>query len=65
MEKTKLQKWIIHTNEELCEIISEKEGMLTDSDYDWFSCHVDDLKEILDWCTTIREAERIKKMLKG
>lgn len=64
MEKTNLQKWMDHASEELCEMIGEREGMLTDREYTGLELYLGNLKEVLDWCRTIREAERIKKMLK-
>ena len=63
MELTTLQKEIKRHEEAVCELVGEREGLLSDSEFDWLTGHIDDLKEIVDWCGTIRKAEEIKKKL--
>ena len=63
MELTTLQKEIKRHEEAVCELVSEREGLLSDSEFDWLTGYIDDLKEIVEWCATIRKAEEIKKKL--
>lgn len=63
MELTTLQKEIKRHEEAVCELVSGREGLLSDSEFDWLTGYIDDLKEIVEWCATIRKAEEIKKKL--
>lgn len=64
MAKSKIQQWIENDTAQLCEAIAEKEGLLNDREYDSLKMYVSELEKVVNWCTTIREAERLKKMLK-
>ncbi len=64
MELTTLQKEIKRNEEAICELVSEREGLLSDSEFEWLTRHINEFTEIVNWCATIRTAEEIKKRLK-
>lgn len=64
MEKTTILKSIEDSTAMLCDAIAEKEGMLSDRKYDSFISYIREMRKVQAWYETIREAERLKKMLK-
>ena len=64
MEKATVLIAIEDSTTMLCDAIAEKEGILSDREYDGFVSYINEMCKVQRWCETIMEAERLKKMLK-
>lgn len=64
MEKTNVLKAIEESTAALCDAVAGREGVLSDREYYAFVDYIREMRQVQDWCETIRKAENLKRMLK-